>query len=93
MAIPPPDTSTHDLLVPIMREGMLEYSLPGIEQIRAHRAREFSYVSDGAKRFENPDEYRVGLEGSLHSLRQTMIVEGRKDSDWGHEVNSNGSGV
>jgi nicotinate phosphoribosyltransferase len=75
-----------DLLVPVMRAGRLVYELPNLEQIRQHRMAELHYVSDGTKRLDNPEEYRVGLEKSLYRERENLIIERRGVSDWEYEA-------
>ncbi|MBA2341626.1 MAG: nicotinate phosphoribosyltransferase [Pyrinomonadaceae bacterium] len=82
----PPNAQSHNLLVPVMRGGQPVYQLPTIEQIRHHRMVELHHVSDSTKRFDNPDEYRVGLEKSLYLQRENLIIERRGVSDWEHEA-------
>jgi len=75
-----------DLLVPIFRAGKLVYEQPSLEQIRHRRMTELRNVADGTKRFDNPDEYRVGLEKSLFVQRESLILERRGVSDWEYEA-------
>jgi nicotinate phosphoribosyltransferase len=75
-----------DLLVPIFRHGRLVYDQPSLEQIRHRRMVELRNVAEGTKRFENPDEYRVGLEKSLYVRREHLILEHRGLSDWEYEA-------
>lgn len=82
----PQNAESHDLLVPIMRQGELIYDLPSLEQIRHHRMVEAYHVSDATKRFENPHEYRVGLEKSLYLEREKLIIERKETSDWETEA-------
>ena len=82
----PQKAEAHDLLVPVMRGGRSVYNLPTLEEIRSHRMVELHYVSDATKRFDNPDQYRVGLEKLLHLQRENLIVERRGVSDWETEV-------
>jgi nicotinate phosphoribosyltransferase len=77
---------SHDLLVPVFRHGRLVYELPTLEEIRHRRMVELYNVADGIKRFENPDEYRVGLDKSLYMLRENLILERRGVSDWEYEA-------
>jgi len=86
MKLPPAGTVSGDLLVPIMRTGALVCELPALGQIRDYCRAELSYLPEGTRRFENPDEYRVGIESSLHRLRHDMILESRAGSDWGYEA-------
>ena len=82
MNLPPTNAEGLDLLVPIMRRGQLVYDLPAIKGIRDYCAQELRKMPDGIKRFENPDEYKVGLEESLHALRHRLIIQGRETIDW-----------
>lgn len=75
-----------DLLVPIFRHGRLVYDQPSLEQIRHRRMVELRNVAEVTKRFENPDEYRVGLEKSLYVRREHLILEHRGVSDWEYEA-------
>jgi nicotinate phosphoribosyltransferase len=69
-----------------MRQGELVYELPTLEEIRHHRMVELNFVTDAAKRFDNPDVYRVGLEKSLYLQREYLIIERRGTTDWEDEV-------
>ena len=82
----PANAEGHDLLVPVMRGGRVVYDLPSLEEIRERRARELHFVSDSVKRFDNPDEYRVGLERSLYVERERLMLERRATSDWEEET-------
>jgi nicotinate phosphoribosyltransferase len=75
-----------DLLVPVFRSGRLVYERPTLEQIRHRRVGELRMVADGTKRFDNPDEYRVGLERSLYVKRESLMIERRGVSDWEYEA-------
>jgi nicotinate phosphoribosyltransferase len=86
MKLPPPGADSSDLLVPVLRRGSPVYELPPLGQIRDRCRIELGCLPDGTRRFENPDEYRVGLEKSLYDLRHTMILESRARSDWGGEA-------
>jgi nicotinate phosphoribosyltransferase len=77
---------SHDLLVPVFRHGRVVYEPPTRGEIRHHRMVELYNVADGTKRFENPDEYRVGLDKSLYMLRENLILERRGVSDWEYEA-------
>ena len=82
----PASTEPADLLVPALRHGKLVNPLPSLEDIRDYRSAEIRHVSEGTKRFENPDEYSVGLEKSLYLSREKMILDLRGVGDWGGEV-------
>jgi nicotinate phosphoribosyltransferase len=82
----PQDMESSDLLVPVFRQGQLVYELPSLEQIRHRRLVELRNVADATKRFDNPDEYKVGLEKSLYMQRENLILEHRGISDWEAEA-------
>jgi nicotinate phosphoribosyltransferase len=69
---------SHDLLVPIFREGQLVYQSPTLEQIRSKTKSELNRFHDGIKRFINPHQYIVGMEKSLYDKKDSMIREIRK---------------
>jgi nicotinate phosphoribosyltransferase len=73
----PTQAAAHDLLAPVMRQGRLISDLPSLEQIRDHCRHEMQFVTEATKRFENPDEYRVGLEKSLYERRDQLILAHR----------------
>jgi nicotinate phosphoribosyltransferase len=79
----PPIPGSADLLVPVMRQGNMVATLPSLDEIRRNCATEISHLPDGTKRFDNPDEYRVGLERSLYERREKMILDLRGVGDWG----------
>jgi len=66
-----------DLLVPVFRAGRRVYDAPSLDDIRAHREREFSSLHDSSKRLANPHRYPVGLEQSLHDLKTRLVMEAR----------------
>jgi nicotinate phosphoribosyltransferase len=86
LKLPPGGATGADLLVPVMRRGILLYQQPALSQIRDRCQAELSHLPEGTRRFENPDEYRVGVESSLYRLRHDRIVESRAGSDWGYEA-------
>jgi len=86
LKLPPGGAVPSDLLVPVMRGGIVLYELPTLGQIRDRCQAELSHLPEGTRRFENPDEYRVGVESSLYGLRHEMILESRAGSEWGYEA-------
>lgn len=82
----PENTTAHDLLLPVMRQGKPACELPSLAQIREHRHAEMSFVTEATKRFEFPDEYRVGLEKSLHDERARLMLEQRGISELEEET-------
>lgn len=70
-------TQFRDLLIPLMRQGQSCAKLPGLPDIQRHAARELATLHAGIRRFDHPHRYPVGLEQSLHELRQQLMIEGR----------------
>lgn len=62
-----------ELLVPIFRKGELVYSLPTIEEIRAHCREEIEGMWDEVRRFNNPHNYYVDLSQKLWDIKNEMI--------------------
>jgi nicotinate phosphoribosyltransferase len=61
------------LLVDILREGKLVYSLPDIEAIRKQRAADVERLDPGVRRLINPHIYHVSLTQKLWDLKQELI--------------------
>jgi nicotinate phosphoribosyltransferase len=74
----PDDVPYTELLVPVMRKGERVYDPPPLEEVRAHRQRDFARFHEGVKRFANPHRYPVGLEQNLFELRTKLILEARE---------------
>jgi nicotinate phosphoribosyltransferase len=72
-------TQFRDLLIPLMRQGQSCAGLPGLPDIQRHAARELATLHAGIRRFDHPHRYPVGLEQSLHELRQQLMIEGRAE--------------
>lgn len=72
------DYVAEDLLVPVYRQGVLKYSLPSLDQIKARVGEQLRSLDQGTLRFTNPHTYKVGLEKSLFDLKTRLILEGRK---------------
>ena len=64
---------SHDLLLPIFREGKRVYELPSLHEIHAKTHRELEHFNVGIKRFLNPHQYAVGMEKSLYDLKVDLI--------------------
>ena len=62
-----------ELLVPIFKDGNLVYSLPSLEQIRAHCADEINGMWEEVRRFNNPHNYYVDLSEKLWSIKQKLL--------------------
>jgi nicotinate phosphoribosyltransferase len=72
-----PDTTTEDLLVPVLRGGSVVYASPPLAQIRQRTQDQLAALHPGIKRPINPHTYPVGLEKNLSDLRQHMILTAR----------------
>ncbi|HVT79887.1 MAG TPA: nicotinate phosphoribosyltransferase [Phycisphaerae bacterium] len=70
-------TEYEDLLIPIFRRGNLVYDLPTLPAIRTRTQQQLASLHPSIKRPMNPHQYPVGLEKSLHDLRQQMILHER----------------
>lgn len=64
---------SHDLLVPIYREGELVYEIPTLLSIQEKTQQELKSFYSGIKRFLNPHQYVVGMEKSLYDLKVELI--------------------
>lgn len=53
---------------------------PTLESIRERVQRQRAMLHSGIKRFENPHQYPVGLESSLHELKTRLILAAKKES-------------
>ena len=67
-----------ELLVPIFEDGKRVYDLPGIEEIRTHRAAAVEQLWEEVKRFENPHRYYVDLSKKLWDVKQKMLNEAKQ---------------
>ena len=67
-----------DLLVPVFRNGILEYEPPAIHEIQKKVKSEMETMYAGIKRFENPHTYPVGLEQKLHDKKMELIFKLRQ---------------
>lgn len=74
------NTPHHDLLVPVFRHGKKVYTPPPLADSRAHTLSQLAALDSTVKRFENPHEYPVGLEATLHALRERLITEARGET-------------
>lgn len=73
----PADTKHEDLLVPILRRGKLVYDLPSLDAVRARAQRQLAMLHPGIKRFDNPHQYPVGLELTLHEFKTKLILRAK----------------
>jgi len=64
-----------DLLAPVFRAGRLVYEPPALPDVRAHTLQQLAAFHAGVKRFVNPHQYPVGLEGGLFDLKTQLILK------------------
>lgn len=69
-----------DLLQPVFRGGRYVGDDEPLEAIQRRAASELQRFHSGIRRFDNPHEYPVGLETSLHDLRARLIMQARGQS-------------
>ena len=70
-----------DLLVPVFRAGHLVYGCPALAQVRDHATRSVSELDPSITRFLNPHSYPVGLERSVHDVRDALVRQARGIND------------
>lgn len=73
----PTEVKTHDLLVPVLRNGGLVYDRPLLADIRARTQAQLGLFHPGIKRLDNPHLYPVGLEAGLHERKTALILNAR----------------
>jgi len=67
------------LLVEVLRDGKLVYSLPPLEEIRRVRLADRSALDPGVRRLMNPHTYHVSLTQRLWDLKQDLIKATSRD--------------
>jgi nicotinate phosphoribosyltransferase len=67
------DLQSHDLLVPIFKEGQLVYTSPALPLIQKRTQEQLQSFHVGIKRFLNPHQYIVGMEKTLYDLKVDLI--------------------
>jgi len=73
----PAGTASHELLVPVFRQGRRVYDPPPLQDVRARTLEQLDHFHSGIKRFVNPHLYPVGLELGLFDLKTRLILEAR----------------
>jgi len=71
----PPAPQWTDLLMPVFRDGQRVYELPELDEVRLHAQAQLAGFHAGVKRFVNPHQYPVGLEGGLFDLKTRLILK------------------
>jgi len=69
------------LLVPVLRSGRLVYQLPALTEVRGHAAADLATFSPEHRRLVNPHRYFVDLSLPLWELKQSLLRQGRPNSD------------
>ena len=72
-------TEIEPLLVDVLDEGELVYSLPTIEEIRDRRRADIAGLDPGVKRLINPHLYHVSLTERLWDLKQELVASALGD--------------
>jgi len=66
-----------DLLIPVCRAGELIHKPTPLAEARERAQDQLSRLAPGVRRLSRPDGYPVGLEMSLHVLKQELIAKAR----------------
>lgn len=61
-----------DLLVPLLRRGILVYQPPELDAIRARVKTQLNALTEGSRRLRYPSKYPVGVEPGLFERRANM---------------------
>lgn len=72
------DYTARPLLIDIMKEGELVYTLPSLEEIKAFSNREVDALWDEYKRILNPEQYPVDLSQKLYDEKMDSIQKIRQ---------------
>jgi nicotinate phosphoribosyltransferase len=67
-----------DLLVPVFRNGKAVYAEPTLEQIRGRTQAQLAQLPAAVKKLNNPHDYRIGLERSLHERKRALIQQAQQ---------------
>ena len=70
-----PDYRFEDLLVPVFRAGKKTYSSPSLDEIRQRTQSQIADFHSAILRLDNPHNYPVGLEASLHQNKAKLVLE------------------
>lgn len=67
----------NDLLAPVVRNGKVIHQQEELSAIRNRVQQQLSLFHAGVRRHDNPHQYPVGLEQSLHELKTSLILKAR----------------
>ena len=67
-----------DLLVPVFRTGKAVYTEPSLGQIRARTQTQLAQLPAAVKKLNDPHDYRIGLERSLHERKEALIRQAQQ---------------
>ncbi len=73
----PPGTTFHDVLRPVMKNGLRLAASESLEAIRSRCRETMEKVHPGIARLVNPHTYPAGLEQGLHRERERLLAEFR----------------
>jgi nicotinate phosphoribosyltransferase len=68
------DNTSSNLLLPAIRNGKIVGSQPSLKEIQMRAKKQLSQLPPGVTRFDNPQEYPVGLDLELHHQKMSMIL-------------------
>ena len=69
-----------DLLCPAIREGKVVSASPALQEVQARTRQQMQKFNDRFLRFDNPQNYPVGLESELHVLKARLIRNARQST-------------
>jgi nicotinate phosphoribosyltransferase len=71
----PPRFSRSELLVPVIKQGVLVYSKPLLTEIQKNTRRNLDRLGPEFKRFQNPHIYHVSLSQKLLRTKQALLKQ------------------
>ena len=69
-----PEYRFEDLLVPVFRDGQKTLSLPTLDEVRQRAKSQVAMFHSAILRLDNPHNYPVGLEKSLHEKKAELVL-------------------
>jgi len=74
----PESMSSQELLKPVIRKGKVLEPLPSLTESRSRAMDQLKHFQNAILRFDNPQQYLVGLEHQLYELKSRMVLEARR---------------